>query len=46
MEYTVIDIEVLNDVVNIELKDNSFNVLKYKVHIVAYTNYYFSINQK
>jgi hypothetical protein len=36
----------LNDVVNIELKDNSFNVLKYKVHIVAYTNFYFSINQK
>ena len=40
MEYLVKDIEILKDVVNIELIDSKLKVLKYKIHAVAFANYY------
>jgi SOS response regulatory protein OraA/RecX len=40
MEYLVKDIEVLNDVVTIKLSNSNSNEVLYKIHIVAFTNYY------
>lgn len=44
MKYFIINIEIDKDVVIIELKDNDSKVYKYKIHTVAYTNYYVSNN--
>ena len=40
MEYLVKDIEVLKDVVNIKLLDSNSKILEYKIHAVAFANYY------
>lgn len=45
MTYLVEDIEILNDVVNITLKDD-LKTYNYKVHAVAFANYYVTIGKR
>lgn len=40
MNYLVKDIEVLKDVVNIKLIDSKSKLISYKIHAVAFANYY------
>lgn len=44
MQYLINNIEIKNDVVNITLLDKDNNFLKHRIHIIAYTNYYFNVN--